>query len=96
MGTAAGLGFGVNGSWHNPAEVIPWSELEKHSCAQSQTLERGTAHLRLADFHGNELPPSASPGVDQSPVHGEGDGVDVLRLVADREQRGVGDVIRTA
>jgi hypothetical protein len=28
VGTAAGLGFGVDDSWHNPAEVIPWSELE--------------------------------------------------------------------
>ena len=28
VGTADGLGFGVDDSWHNPAEVIPWSELE--------------------------------------------------------------------
>ncbi|EON22139.1 hypothetical protein CF8_3979 [Nocardioides sp. CF8] len=27
-GTADGLGFGVDDSWHNPVEVIPWSELE--------------------------------------------------------------------
>jgi len=28
VGTVAGLGFGVDDSWHNPAEVIAWSELE--------------------------------------------------------------------
>jgi len=28
VGTADGLGFGVDDSWHNPVEVIPWSELE--------------------------------------------------------------------
>ena len=28
VGTTDGLGFGVDDSWHNPVEVIPWSELE--------------------------------------------------------------------
>jgi hypothetical protein len=28
VGTADGLGFGVDDSWHNPVEVVPWSELE--------------------------------------------------------------------
>lgn len=28
VGTVDGLGFGVDDSWHNPVEVIPWSELE--------------------------------------------------------------------
>lgn len=28
VGTPDGLGFGVDGSWHNPVEVIPWSEIE--------------------------------------------------------------------
>lgn len=28
VGTPDGLGFGVNGSWRNPVEVIPWSEIE--------------------------------------------------------------------
>ncbi len=28
VGTADGLGFGVDDSWHNPVEMIPWSELE--------------------------------------------------------------------
>lgn len=28
VGTADGLGFGVDASWHNPVEVIAWSELE--------------------------------------------------------------------
>ncbi|MBC7631035.1 hypothetical protein [Aeromicrobium sp.] len=27
VGTAEGLGFGVDGSWHNPVEVIPWAEV---------------------------------------------------------------------
>lgn len=26
-GHGDGLGFGVDDSWHHPAEVIPWSEL---------------------------------------------------------------------
>jgi len=29
VGTADGLEFGVDDAWHNPAEVIPWSELEE-------------------------------------------------------------------
>lgn len=28
VGTPVGLGFDVDGSWHNPVEVIPWSEIE--------------------------------------------------------------------
>lgn len=28
MKSPDGLGFGVDDSWHNPVEVIPWSELE--------------------------------------------------------------------
>ncbi|UUW91013.1 hypothetical protein [Pimelobacter simplex] len=28
VGTTDGLGFGVDDTWHNPVEVIPWSELE--------------------------------------------------------------------
>jgi len=28
VGTAGGLGFGVDGGWHNPVEVIPWTEVE--------------------------------------------------------------------
>ena len=28
VGTADGLGFGVDDSWHNPVDVILWSELE--------------------------------------------------------------------
>jgi hypothetical protein len=28
VGTADGLGFGVDGSWRNPVEVIPWAEVE--------------------------------------------------------------------
>src|SRR4051794_39650897 len=28
VGTAAGLGFGVEGGWRNPVEVIPWTEVE--------------------------------------------------------------------
>jgi hypothetical protein len=28
VGTADGLGFGVDDSWHNPVEVVRWSELE--------------------------------------------------------------------
>lgn len=28
VGTAGGLGFGVDGTWHNPVEVIPWTEVE--------------------------------------------------------------------
>jgi hypothetical protein len=28
VGTTDGLGFGVDDSWHNPAEVIPWPEIE--------------------------------------------------------------------
>lgn len=28
VGTLDGLGFGVDESWHNPVEVIPWPEIE--------------------------------------------------------------------
>lgn len=28
VGAARGLGFGVDGGWHNPVEVIPWTEVE--------------------------------------------------------------------
>jgi hypothetical protein len=28
VGTAGGIGFGVNGGWHHPVEVIPWTEVE--------------------------------------------------------------------
>jgi hypothetical protein len=28
VGTADGLGFGVDDSWHNPVEVVPWTEVE--------------------------------------------------------------------
>lgn len=28
VGTTDGLGFGVDDSWHNPAEIIAWSEIE--------------------------------------------------------------------
>jgi hypothetical protein len=28
VGTPAGLGFGVDGGWRNPVEVIPWTEVE--------------------------------------------------------------------
>lgn len=28
VGTTEGLGFGVDDSWRNPAEVIPWAEIE--------------------------------------------------------------------
>ena len=28
VGAAGGLGFGVDGGWHNPVEVIPWTEVE--------------------------------------------------------------------
>jgi hypothetical protein len=33
VGTSEGLGFGVDGSWGNPAEVIPWPEVETISRA---------------------------------------------------------------
>lgn len=28
VGTPGGLGFGVDDGWHNPVEVIPWTEVE--------------------------------------------------------------------
>lgn len=28
VGTAGGLGFGVDGGWNNPVEMIPWTEVE--------------------------------------------------------------------
>ncbi|GAB2446426.1 hypothetical protein GCM10027062_29700 [Nocardioides hungaricus] len=29
VGTPDGLGFGVDESWHNPREGIPWSQIEE-------------------------------------------------------------------
>ncbi len=45
VGTTAGLGFGVDESWHNPAEVIPWPEIETIARAVPDEL-----HDELVEF----------------------------------------------
>lgn len=46
VGTADGLGFGVDDSWHNPVEVIPWSELEAIARAVSDEVREQLVEFR--------------------------------------------------
>jgi len=62
VGTAAGLGFGVDDSWHNAAEVIPWSELE--------AIAKGSA--RRGPRTARRVPGSVAPAPVRGPaVHGQ-------------------------
>lgn len=45
VGTAAGLGFGVDVGWRNPVEVIPWSQLEEIA-----TAVPGEVRQQLVEF----------------------------------------------
>ena len=46
VGTADGLGFGVDDSWHNPVEVIPWSELEAIARAVPEDVREQLVEFR--------------------------------------------------
>ncbi|MEI2808725.1 MAG: hypothetical protein V9F00_00510 [Nocardioides sp.] len=46
VGTADGLGFGVDDSWHNPVEVIPWSELEAIAWAVPEEVREQLVEFR--------------------------------------------------
>lgn len=46
VGTADGLGFGVDEGWHNPVEVIPWAEVEAIARAVPEEVRQQLVEFR--------------------------------------------------
>ena len=60
VGTADGLGFGVDDSWRNSVEVIPWAEAE----AIARSVPEEVPHQLLVEFRSRwARPPGCVPAV---------------------------------
>lgn len=46
VGTLDGLGFGVDGTWHNPREVVAWADIEEIAQAVPADIRDQLADLR--------------------------------------------------